>query len=139
MAVALHARVVCANIVERLRIDDVLSRWMSYVVAPGSMTLFTSNIPLRDLLRFNVVINRMATITSWPSGTVKVRWAVERDPPIGARFHMIWKPAPLLYVPLGRQRVVVVTPFGEIPLLESAPVNKCHLIESKSADQYLFQ
>jgi len=57
LAVALHARVVAAHIVECLWIDDVLSCRMRDVGAAWTVTLFAANIPLSYLLCFNVVVD----------------------------------------------------------------------------------
>lgn len=57
LAVALHARVRAAHIIQLLWIDYVLARWMLNVKATWSMALLAANIPLRHILGRNVVVD----------------------------------------------------------------------------------
>jgi hypothetical protein len=70
----------------------------------------------------------MASITG------RARWAIEIgrtiiwNPPVCACFDVVRNPLLLGDVPLRRKREIVISPFGEIPLLVTAAVNQSDVI-----------
>src|SRR5579862_5106198 len=131
LTVALHTCIVPAHIIECLRIDNILPRWMLRMRTAWSMTLLAANVPLGHLFRFDVVVDRVASIACRPGGPVEVCRAIEGHPPVGTSFHVIGEPAALFNVPLRRQRKVIVASLGEVTLFPTASVHKRHFVKSK--------
>jgi hypothetical protein len=101
--------------------------------ASRTMAFFTSNIPLGHGLGLQIVVNGMAAIAGracWPIGVLR---AIKWHPPVGASLDVIGKPFLVFYIPLCRKWKVVITNFGEVPLLPQASIGKRYLIQGERA------
>ena len=130
---ALNTNIRCANGIELFGIDDVGGGWMGNMLAARTMAFFASDIPLGDLHGFQVVVHRVTTIAGGSGGTIFIWLWIKLDPPISAIRYVVREPLPILDVPLCRQGVIAVSPFGEITLLPPAAIDECNLAEIEGA------
>src|SRR5664279_2235311 len=124
---ALDACVACLNIVHACRIQDIYTGWVRDVLAARSVALLTSNIPFCHLLRVDVVVHRVTTVTSGTCRTLHIVGRIKRLPPIGSFGDEVRTPDMIGDVPLRWFWKVVVADSSKIPLLPNASINKCHL------------
>ena len=129
LGVALHADVVCADKIQSRGVDDIFARGMLDMRAAWAMTFFTAHVPLGDLLRFQIIVERMATVAQRTCGPLEIARGVVGGPPIRAIRDVIWKPATVLDVPLRGENVIVIATLGEITLFPPAAVYECDLAE----------
>jgi hypothetical protein len=64
LRMTLDAGVVGLNEIETCRIHDIGARRPGGVLAAGAMAFFAAHVPFRDSLGLDVVVHRMATVTS---------------------------------------------------------------------------
>ena len=131
---ALDADIICADKVELLRIYDIGWRSVGYVGAAWAVALFAPDIPLRDLLGVNVIVDGVAAVAGWSGGAIEIRGPVEGDPPVCASFHVIREPLLLRNIPLRGQWEVIVAAFCEVALLETAAIDESDIIDRKGAN-----
>src|ERR1700722_1025720 len=122
---ALNAGVVRGHVVHLCRIEDVGACGMGNVFAARTVAAFAADIPLRNLLGVDVVVDGMAAVASWASGALHVVGRIEDRPPVcSAIGDVIRSPRFIGDVPLSGQRIVVVAYLGEVALLPDAAVNQ---------------
>src|SRR6202161_2972412 len=92
LRVALDAGVVGLHIAELGGIDDVRPALMLHVLAARAVAFLAANVPLRDFLGVDVVIDRVAPIAERPGWPLHVVRRVERRPPIHAILYEVWPP-----------------------------------------------
>lgn len=73
-----------------------------------SVALFAPNVPLRHLLRLDVVVDGVTAIAGRTCGPFRIAWAVVGNQPIRSSLNVIGEPTLLCDVPLRGERVVVV-------------------------------
>lgn len=132
---ALNAGVVRRYVIHLRRIEDVAACGMGDVFAAGTVAAFAADIPLRNLLRVDVVVDGMAPIASRPCRPLHVVRRIEGCPPVGACIGDVkFEPLLVADVPLRGERVVVIAEFGEVPLLPDAAVDQSYLVLRKLRD-----
>src|SRR5580704_8101899 len=125
---ALNATIAGLHIIHSCRIQDVAPRGTLDVVASRTVAFLTANIPFRNLLGADVVVNRMATITRRPGGPLHIiRW-IKWHPPVGPICREVGTPHVIGNVPLLWFRKIVLANLGEVTLLPNAAVNERNLI-----------
>src|ERR1700730_10546879 len=97
---------------------------MLYMLASRTVAFLAAHVPLRHLFRADVVVDRMATVTSRASGPLHIVRRIKRLPPIRSLGHKILPPNVSGNVPLRRLRKIIVASFREITLLPNAAVNQ---------------
>src|SRR6478752_4534242 len=102
--------------------------------AARTVAPLAADVPLRDLLRVNVVSNRMAAVASWASRSLHIVRRIILRPPVGAGFYEIFTPCMVLDFPLHGQRVIIIADFGEVSLLPEASVNEGDLVAREFCD-----
>src|SRR3984957_19448455 len=95
-----NASVVTRHVPEARPIDDIGARWMFRVVAARSVASLAPDVPLRDGLRVDVVVDGMATVAKRPGGPLEIVRRVERRPPVV--LHEVRLPCLVRDVPLRR-------------------------------------
>jgi hypothetical protein len=126
---ALNAGVVRGYVVHLCRIEDVGACGMGDVFAARTMAAFAADVPFRDLLGVNVVVDGVTAITRRACRSLHVVRRIKGGPPVGARIRdVILEPLLVLDVPLHRKRIVVVAYLREVALLPDTAVNKSHLL-----------
>src|SRR5882757_4200909 len=112
---ALNAGVVRGYVIHLSRVEDVGACGMGDVFAAGTVAAFAADIPLRNLLGVNVIVDRVTAIAGWSCRSLHVVRRIEGRPPVGTCIcDMILEPLLVVNVPLHRKRIVVVTYLGEI-------------------------
>src|ERR1700681_3596603 len=125
----LDACVVLRYAIQLVRIKNVAACGTRNMLAARPVAALTTDIPFRDSLGLDVVVNRMAAVASRTGGPLHVIGRIYRPPPIPALGrHSIRTPCVIADVPLRRQRKIVVADLCEITLLPKTAVNQCHLI-----------
>ena len=132
LTMALDAGVVACNEVKLFRVHDIFASRTLDVKTAGAVALLTANVPLRDLLGLDVVVDRMASIAEGTGRALRVGLTVERHPPVSPFFNMKRQPFGFLDVPLGGQDKVVVTDPCKKSLLPSTAIDEGDLSEIKS-------
>src|SRR5262245_30119632 len=117
LRMALNAGVIGTNEVQPCRVNDILPSWALGVFASRTVASFTTNVPFRHSFCFDVVVDRVTAITQWPRRSLQVIGRVERHPPVRIRLDEIRTPQFVTYVPLGRQRKVIIANLLKVPLL----------------------
>src|ERR1700731_325205 len=108
---------------------------MRHMLTAGTVATFAAHIPLCHLLRVNVVAHRVTTVTCWAGRSLHIFGWIVRRPPICARvWNVVLHPLLVAYVPLHRERIVVVSNLREVPLLPEAAVHESHLIGREFSD-----
>src|SRR5271156_1049112 len=126
---ALNAGVVRGYVVHLCRIEDVGACGMGDVFAARTMAAFAADVPFRNLLGVNIVVDGMAAITGWACRSLRVVRRIEGCPPVGACIRdVILEPLLVVDVPLSGQRIVVIAYLREVALLPDAAVNQGHLL-----------
>src|SRR5215469_5158129 len=128
---ALDASVAGFNIVGVRRIEDVGTCWALYMFAAWTMASFATNIPFCDLLGVDVIAYGMAAIACRAGRSLHVVRRIKRHPPVRTLADEILAPFVILYLPLSRQRKIVVSYFCKISLLPKAAVNEGDLIQTE--------
>src|SRR5690242_8225848 len=129
---ALDAGIARCHVIHVRRIDDVVALRFRRVLAARTVTSLTTHVPLCDLLRMDVVTNRMAAVAQGTSGSMHVVTRIKPCPPIASRSgHDVLAPFMVLHLPLHWQRKIVVADFREIPLLPDAAIDESNLILRK--------
>src|ERR1700741_5634029 len=128
LRMTLHAAIIRLNAVHSCRIQDVPARWMLHMDASRAVALFASNIPLRYLLRTDVVVHGVAPIASRTRRPVHVFWGVPWRPPVGSICYEIRTPDMIGDVPLCCFRKVIVPYFREITLFPKAAIHERDLV-----------
>src|SRR5579859_2858148 len=106
------------------RIDDVEFSRVFDVLAARSVAALATDVPLRDFLRVDVVIHRVATIAQWSGGALHVVGRVERRPPVRSVLYEVRPPQAVDDIPLRRKdKVIIADPF-EVALLPFAAVGE---------------
>src|SRR5438046_5985923 len=82
LGVALNARVIRTDEIELGRVDDIQTRRICGMLAAGSVTSLTSDVPFRYGLRPDIVIDRMAAVAQRTSRSLVVVGRIEGHPPI---------------------------------------------------------
>lgn len=98
------------------------------MVPSRTVTLLAADIPLRDRLRLDVVVDRMAAVTERSSWARRVCLRVECGPPIRTASDVIRPPDLMAYVQLSAQRKIVVADLLKVSLLPLGPVDKCDVL-----------
>src|SRR5690348_3383939 len=83
LRVALDAGVVRIDVIETGGVHDGFPNRTGYMGAARPMTAFAADIPFRDALRFDVVVDRMAAVAQRPGGALRIVGRIERHPPVG--------------------------------------------------------
>src|SRR4029077_5244935 len=120
----LNAGVGCLHIIEFGWIDDVRLTLVLHVIAARTMAALAPDVPLRDLLRVDVVVDGMAAVAERPGRPLHVVGWIERRPPVTAVLDEIWAPELMNHIPLGRKHKVVIAHLFEIALLPFTPVDE---------------
>jgi hypothetical protein len=106
---ALDTGIARSNIVHLCWIENIVPRWMGNVLAAGAMAPVAADVPFRDLLGVEVVVNGVAAIASWPCRPLHVVRKIKGCPPVGACIgDVIFEPLLIADVPLRGERVVVI-------------------------------
>ena len=126
---ALDASVAGFHIVGVRRIEDVGPGWVLDVFAAGTVASFAADIPFCDPLGVDVITYGMAAVTCRAGRSLEVVRRKKRHPPVRALADEILAPFVILYLPLSRQRKIVVSYFRKISLLPKAAVNEGDLIQ----------
>ncbi len=134
LRVALDAGIGRLDVIHSRRVQDIAPRGMLDMLASRAVTLFAADVPLRNLLAADVVIDGVAAIAGGAGGALHVVWRVEGRPPIGAVGDEIGAPDTMVDVPLSRLGKIVVASFGEIALLPDTAVDQGDLILSELGD-----
>src|SRR5271154_2613634 len=101
---------------------------MLHMLAPRTMALLASNVPLRYLFRVDVVVHRVASVASRTRGALHVVRGIEWLPPVSALGHEIRSPHAMCNIPLRRLRKVIVSPFREVTLFPKTAVNQRDIV-----------
>src|SRR5215469_12735147 len=97
----LNTGVVRGHIIHFRWVQNVVAGSVCNVLATRAMTAFAAYVPFRNLLGFDVVADRVATVAGGTRGSLHVvRW-VKWLPPIGSRLDEIRKPSLVDDIPLG--------------------------------------
>src|SRR5260370_30386459 len=120
---ALDAGVVGADIVHAGRIHSVAASGMLHVLASRTVAAFAADVPLRDLLGVDVVVDRVAAIAGGTGGPLEIVGRIKRRPPVGSIGHEVGPPEAIGNIPLIGFRKVVVSSFGDLTLLPNTAVN----------------
>src|SRR5579862_7990170 len=128
LRMALYARVGCVNVVKARRIYDIRRRWLLRVITAGAVTLFTAHIPLGHLFRAHIVIYRVAAIARGSGGALHVVFRIILGPPVRPGLNFVGTPNLVGHVPLGWQRIEIITNSLEVPLLPFAPIHEGDII-----------
>ena len=129
LGMALDAGIVRGDVIHLRRIQNVGARGMRDVLTAGTVAAFAADIPFRDLLGVDVVVDGVAAVAGRAGGPLHVVGGIEGRPPVCAGVRdVILEPLLVADVPLHRQRVVVVANLREVALLPLAAVDESHLI-----------
>ena len=79
---ALNANIGSLYGVKPCRVDDICLRGLFYVDGAGSVALFTANIPFRDGLGLDVLVDGVAAVAKRPCRALHVISRIERHPPV---------------------------------------------------------
>src|SRR5215469_3227180 len=131
LRMALDASVAGFDIVGVRRIENVGPCWVLYVFAAWTMASFAADIPFCDPLGVDVIAYRMTAVASRAGGSLQVVRRKKRHPPVRTLADEILAPFVILYLPLSRQREIVVSYLREISLLPKTTVNEGDLIQSE--------
>src|SRR5215469_5960421 len=129
LRMALDASVAGFHIVGVRRIENVGPCWVLDVFAAGPVASFAADIPFCDPLGVDVITYGMAAVAGRAGRSLHVVRREKRHPPVRTWADEILAPFVIFYLPLRRQREIVVSNFRKIPLLPKAAVNKGHLIQ----------
>src|SRR5262245_51124930 len=105
---ALDARIVRTDVIELRGIYNRRRNRTLNVSAAGTVAAFAADVPFRNCLCLDVVVDRVAAVAEWTCRPPHVVGGVVGYPPIGVRLHEVGAPLPMRYVPLRRQRIVIV-------------------------------
>src|SRR5579884_2861906 len=100
---------------------------MLHVVASRAMAALAPDIPFRNGLARDIVIDGVAPVAERASRTLHVVRRVERRPPIGAISDEIGPPDLVRDVPLGGKNEIVIADFLEIALFPNAPIDERYI------------
>src|SRR3984893_6846192 len=125
---ALDARITGLNIVHARWIQNVRTSRMRDVFASRPMAFLAAHVPLRHLFRVDVVVDRMATVTSRASGPLHIVRRIKRLPPIRSLGHKILPPNAPRNVPLCGLRKIIVASLREGTPLPNAAVNQRDIV-----------
>ena len=100
LRVTLDAGVVRLHIVELGGIDDIRLTLVLYVIAAGTVASLAANVPFRDFLGVDIVIDRVASIAERPGWPLHVVGGVKRCPPVRAVLDEVRPPELMSDVPL---------------------------------------
>src|SRR6476620_12478132 len=106
--------------------------------ASRAMALFAADIPLGDLLRSDVVVHRMATITQRAGGTSGVLGGIKRHPPVGVRLNEVGSPHLVRDIPLRTERKIIVADLREVALLPLAAVDERDVVALEGHERIRF-
>jgi len=132
LRVALDTGVVGLHIVKLGRIDDIRAAPVLYVIAAGAVAFLAANVPLRDFLGVDIVIDRVAPIAERPGWPLHVVAGVERRPPVCTVLDEVRPPELMGDVPLRGKHKIVIANLFEIALLPLAAVGQCDFVFSES-------
>src|SRR5581483_825237 len=131
----LNAYVIGLNQTEPCGIHDIGARGMRDVLASWPVALLTTDIPFRDGLRFDVIVDGVASVTKRSGGPFEVIWRIHRRPPVASILDEIRAPDLMADVPLRRFREVIIPYFLEVSLLPFAAIYKCDVVFRKGDER----
>lgn len=82
LRVTLNAHIGSLDRVEPGRVDDIRLRRPAHVSGAGAMAFLTANIPFGHGLGFDVVVDRVATVTKRAGWALHVVCGIKRNPPV---------------------------------------------------------
>src|SRR5579872_1621155 len=136
LRVALNADIVLRHCVHVRGVHDISADRMPDMGTARTVTAFAADVPLRRLVRLDVITDRVAAITGRPGGTLHVVVGIQRSPPVAAlRGYMVGQPLALADVPLDREGGITVAGTDEVTLLPDAPVDEGHLLQPERCDR----
>src|SRR5580692_460598 len=131
---ALNAGVAGRQRIHLRGIQDIALRGVGDVFAARSVASLAAYVPLRNLLRMDVIADGVAAIAGRAGRTLHVVVGVEGCPPVSPLSHFVRTPGSVGNVPLRGKREVIVANFSEVALLPKAAVDEGNLVFRELCD-----